>query len=210
MPEAFSVVYEALVRSLTMTQNWLFTAIVFAMVALLVHFISKLSIDFAKEVAIALGCVMNIFGFVVAVFVANANVSIPAVIGLTLLSGIVVIIIRCFDAILDYNRAENVQFEDDDNFYNVRIVPKVIISKPKRVVKRIRPDKEDLTYETAHRSAQVIYEDDDFYDDDFVPPLPRDHRHTGTRPRPPAREPRATMDYADQEPFIDDDEDFYE
>ena len=187
MPEAFSVVYEALIRSLTMTQNWLFTAVVFAMVVLLVHFISKLAIDFAKEVAIALGCVMNIFGFVVAAFVAGANVNILSVIGLTLLSGVLVLIIRCFDAILDYNRAETVQFEDDDNFYHVRIVPKVIISKPQRVVKRIRPDKDDLTYEARHRSSSVVYEDDEFYDDDFVPPLPREHRHTGTRPTPGPR-----------------------
>jgi len=191
MPEAFSIVYETLMRSVTQTQNWLFTAVVFAMVILLVHFISKLAIDFAKEVAIALGCVMNIFGFVVAVMVADANVSIPAVIGLTLLCGVLAVIIRCFDAILNYQRAESVQFEDDDNYYHVRIVPKVIIAKPQRVVKRIRPEAtDDLVYEVAPQPEDDLdddwQDDEDFQDEDFLPPPPRPRpRYTPPlRPRP--------------------------
>ena len=193
MPEAFSIVYETLLRSVTQTQNWLFAAVVFAMVILLVHFISKLAIDYAKEVAIALGCVMNIFGFVVAVMVADASVSIPSVIGFTLLCGILAVIVRCFDAILNYQRAESVQFEDDDNYYHVRIVPKVIIAKPQRVVKRIRPEAaDDLVYEVAPQPEEDLDDDlNDFDDDndwqeedDFTPPPPRPRPRPVTRPRP--------------------------
>ncbi|MCL2286983.1 MAG: hypothetical protein FWC32_11565 [Firmicutes bacterium] len=142
LPEAFSVVYETLVHSLAVTHTWLFTAVVFAMVIVLVHFISRLSIDYAKEIAIALGCVMNIFGFIVAVLIAGESANIGLVIIMTILCGILAGLVRCFDAILDYQRAESVQFEDDNNFYHVRIVPKVILSKSQRVVKRIRPTSE--------------------------------------------------------------------
>jgi hypothetical protein len=142
LPEAFSVVYDTLMHSLTVTQTWLFTAVVFAMVVLLVHFVSRLSIDFAKEIAIVLGCVMNIFGFIVAVLVAGETANIGLVIIVTLLCGILAGLVRCFDSILDYQRAESVQFEDDNNYYHVRIVPKVVLTKSQRVVKRIRPQSE--------------------------------------------------------------------
>jgi len=106
----------------------------------LVHFVSRMAIDFAKEVAIALGCIMTIFGFIVSVLVAGANVGIGVMLLSTILCGVLAVLVRCFDAILDYQRAEAVQFEDDNNFYHVRIVPKVILTKPKRVVKRIRSE----------------------------------------------------------------------
>ena len=165
LPEAFSVVYETLMHSLTVTQTWLYTAVVFAMVIVLVHFVSRLAIDFAREIAIVLGCIMNIFGFIVAVLIAGetANIGIGLVIVVTILCGILAGLIRCFDSILDYQRAESVQFEDDNNYYHVRIVPKVILTKSQRVVKRIRPQSEEELpmeprdkdrFDTARRAKQ--------------------------------------------------------
>jgi len=144
IPEAFSVVYETLMRTVTGTQDWVFVAVIFAMVIVLVHFVSRLAIDYSKEIAIALGCVMNIFGLIVTVMVVDANVEIGRMIGATLLCGLLAGAVRCFDSILAYQRAESVQFEDDNNYYHVRMVPKVMLSKPKRVVKRIRPETGDL------------------------------------------------------------------
>jgi len=151
LPEAFSVVYETLMHSLTVTQDWLFIAVVFAMVVVLVHFVSRLSIDFAKEIAIGLGCLMNIFGFIVTAMIDGATVEMGMVIVMTILCGVIAWIVRCFDSILDYQRAESVQFEDDDNFYHVRIVPKVVLTKSKRVVKRIRADEDRPRQETTRR-----------------------------------------------------------
>jgi len=103
------------------------------------------------------------------------------------------VIVRCFDAILNYQRAESVQFEDDDNYYHVRIVPKVIIAKPQRVVKRIRPEAaDDLVYEVAPQPEEDLDDDlNDFDDDndwqeedDFTPPPPRPRPRPVTRPRP--------------------------
>ena len=38
---------------------------------------------------------------------------------------------------MDYSRAENVQFEDDEYYYYVKAVPKVILSRPEKTVKKI-------------------------------------------------------------------------
>jgi len=202
LPEAFSIVHETLMHSLTVSRTGLFTAVIFAMVIVLVHFVSRLSIDFAKEIAIALGCVINIFGFIVAVLIAGENANIGLVIVLTILCGILAGFIRCFDAILDYQRAESVQFEDDNNYYHVRIVPKVILTKSKRVVKRIRPQSEA-----------------DFPSDDDRPVTarrPRPAGHTGAlrqqetgarRPRPSTDMPQENIPPVRRRPLPKPDED---
>ncbi|MCL2841572.1 MAG: hypothetical protein FWE05_12470 [Defluviitaleaceae bacterium] len=142
LPGRFSEVYAALMSGLTVTQEWLFTSVIFAMVIVLVHFVSRQAIDYAKEISIALGCVMTIFGFIVAVLVTDDQISIGLMIFGTLICGVIAAIVRFFDGVLDYQRAEAVQFEDDNNYYHVRIVPKVIMTKSQRVVKRIRPQPE--------------------------------------------------------------------
>jgi len=138
LPDAFGDVYSTIMDNLASVDEWLFRAIVFAMVVVLVHFVSKQSIDYAKEIAIGLGCVMTIFGFIISVLFAGATENIGIMIFLTILCGMVALLVRFFDGILDYQRAETVQFEDDNNFYHVRIVPKVIMTKAQRSVKRIR------------------------------------------------------------------------
>jgi len=155
LPEALTAVYDTLMRSVTGSNDWIFTAVVFAMVIVLVHFVSRLAIDYAREIAIVLGCVMNIFGFIVAVLAVDGGANIGAVIGLTILCGILAGVVRFFDSILDYQRAESVVFEDDNNHYHVRIVPKVVMTKPQRVVKRIRPQ-EPLTEPEPQREFPVL------------------------------------------------------
>jgi len=142
LPGRFSEVYAALMSGVTMSPEWLFTAVIFVMVIVLVHFVSRQSIDYAKEISIALGCVMTIFGFIVAVLVTGEQISIGIMIFGTLVCGVIAALVRFFDGVLDYQRAESVQFEDDNNYYHVRIVPKVIMTKAQRVVKRIRPQPE--------------------------------------------------------------------
>jgi hypothetical protein len=141
MPETFMEVYTALMASLSATQSWMFTAFLFAMVILVVHVVSRLSIDYAKELSLALGCILMIFGFIIAVLITGDNLNILSVIFGSVLCTLLALLVRCFDSILDYQRAERVQFEDDNNFYYVRVVPKIAIAKRKRSVRRIRPQR---------------------------------------------------------------------
>jgi hypothetical protein len=143
LPGSFEELYVSLLNSLSTTPAWLFYAFVFVMVTIIVHAISRLSIDFSREIAIALGCVFNIFGFFMAVLMAGEDIPIASVLFGTLLCGAIALLARCFDALLDYQRAESVQFEDENNYYYVRMVPKVLMTKRKRVVRRIRPQPED-------------------------------------------------------------------
>ena len=139
MPETFAEIYNSVVNSIAATQSWLFTAFVFALVVVTVYVVSRLTIDYSKEIAILLGCVITVIGKVLEAIVTGGIVSIGAVVFQTILCGALVFIVRFFDAVLDYQSAESVQFEDEGNFYYVRIVPKIAIAPKKRVVRRIRP-----------------------------------------------------------------------
>ena len=143
MPGTFSDVYTSLVNSLSATQGWVFYAFVFAMVIIVVHVMSRMSIDFSKEIAIVVGCVLNIIGFILAVLLTRANIGIVGVVFGSLVCGCIAEVMRFFDAVLDYQRAESVQFEDETHYYYVRVVPKIVLTKRKRVVRRIRPRPED-------------------------------------------------------------------
>jgi hypothetical protein len=139
MPDIFGDVYSAFTNALAASGDWVFTAFIFAMVTILVYVVSRLSVDFAKEIAIGLGCALMIFSYIMASVVADMNVNLLNVIVMTLLCGLLAEFARLFDPILDYQRAESVQFEDDNNYYYVRVVPKIQLTKSKRTVKRIRP-----------------------------------------------------------------------
>ena len=143
MPDVFGDVYSAFVNALTNTSDWVFTAFIFAMVIVLVNVVSRLAMDFAKEIAIGLGCAMLIFSYIMASLFAGVNVQLGEVIFMTIICGLLSELGRLLDPVLDYQRAESVQFEDDNNYYYVRIVPKIQLTKSKRTVKRIRPQPEE-------------------------------------------------------------------
>jgi hypothetical protein len=147
LPATFTEVYTTLLTSLSTTQSWLFTAFIFAMVIIVVHVVSRLSIDFAKELSILLGCILMIFSFIMAVLVAGESVNIGGVILGSVICAALAELVRLFDPILDFQRAESVQFEDDNNYYYVRMVPKILMTKRKRVVRRIRPQREETEEE---------------------------------------------------------------
>ena len=142
LPSVFTDAYTTMMGRFGDSNTWILEAVIFAMVIVVVYFVSRQAIDYAKEIAIGLGTALMIFGFIAMVVFAEETMAIPPMILWTILCGIIAILIRLFDSVLDYQRAESVQFEDDNNYYHVRVVPKVIMTKPKRVVKRIRPNSE--------------------------------------------------------------------
>ncbi len=151
LPSMFSTVYLSVLDSISGKEGWIFTAFIFAMVILIVFAISKTTLDYAKEIAVGVGAVILIISFIVVAIVADIDVSILSVIFFTIISAIIVLVVRFFDVVLDYSRAETVQFEDENNYYTVKVVPKIFLTKRKSVVKKVssaydKYEKENLVY----------------------------------------------------------------
>ena len=140
MASTFPEVYVQMLQQFSTNTDWIFVAFVFCMIVLAVYGISRLSIDYSKELAIGLGAVLNVLAFIIVVLITRIEINLVFMFLSTLISVMIVEVIHFFDILLDYSRAESVQFEDDENYYYVKVVPKVAIAKKKRVVKRIRPN----------------------------------------------------------------------
>ena len=138
MPATFAEVYVQMLQQLSNHTDWIFVAFVFAMIVIAVYGISRLSIDYSKELAIGLGAVLNVVAFIIVVLITRMEINLLFMLLSTIISVLIIEVIHFFDILLDYSRAESVQFEDDENYYYVKVVPKIMMSKKKRVVKRIR------------------------------------------------------------------------
>ncbi|MDR1209623.1 MAG: hypothetical protein LBK41_04850 [Clostridiales bacterium] len=116
----------------------LFSAFVYAMAILAVFALGRLKdFDYAKEISIVIGAITLMIGFVVGIIVSSIQVPILEVILFVTLSAAIVEFARFFDIALNYRKADQVEFQDEENYYYVRVIPKVIL-------KRMQPDAEGM------------------------------------------------------------------
>ncbi|MCL2752805.1 MAG: hypothetical protein FWE44_01495 [Defluviitaleaceae bacterium] len=124
LPTGFAEVFNEIYYVLTTDIGWVIVGFVFAMMILAVHLISSLSINRSRDIALAVGAGIGFVCMIMVVAIANVNMTILGVILGSIVSFGMVWVVKFFDKVKDYTRVENVQFEDDDNVYYVKIVPK--------------------------------------------------------------------------------------
>ena len=129
----YTKVFEALIDC----KDILIVSGVFAVVIIVVYTVRKLKMEYAAELAILAGAVVNVFGFLICDLRFDTRVTIGSMIGGTLLSALAAFVALFFKRVLDYTAVENVQFEDDDYYYYVKAVPKIEIGVAKRTVEHI-------------------------------------------------------------------------
>ncbi len=104
-----------------------------------VYIVRRARTDYAPYIAIAAGGIINIFGYILSMIIFDSYdiKLIVSVIILTLLGVLIGCIIQFFSVVLDYQRAEKVKFEDEDNVYYVKIVPKVEVKAKQALEEKI-------------------------------------------------------------------------
>lgn len=122
------LLFDYVIDDLIKNQEMAMTILIFSLVTLVVYCVRRLQFDYSFEISVAIGMVVNVFGFLVMDSKLNMAMNIGEMILYTLLSGIVVLVVYFFKRVLDYTAVEKVQFEDEDYYYYVRAVPKINIS----------------------------------------------------------------------------------
>ena len=127
----------SLVDSL-LTNKEMFLCIAAMMVTvLIVYFIRRLSVDHSWEIAIGVGCVVNIVIHLSGALFPSVSVQIlPLLLG-SVGAVLITFCVKFFVFSVDYTRTERVQFEDDEYYYYVKAIPKNEIAAPKKTVKKI-------------------------------------------------------------------------
>lgn len=111
--------------------------IAFALTVIIVYLIRRLSIDHSWTIAIIAGTIAQMVVLLLGALLMDAEVSTIGIILGSLVSAGIAMVVEFLMFQMDYSRAENVQFEDDEYYYYVKAVPKVILSRPEKTVKKI-------------------------------------------------------------------------
>ena len=111
--------------------------VAFTVTVIVVYLIRRMSVDHSWTIAMAAGIIIEVLILLVGDLMYDTNLSI-----LSALLGAIVTVIVCkgiefFRFCLDYSRTEKVQFEDDEYYYYVKVVPKMTVSAPTNTVKKI-------------------------------------------------------------------------
>ncbi len=109
----------------------------FAITILAVYLIRRMSISHAWTIAMAVGVLTDIVVLLIGDLLYDINVPVGGVLIGSILAFGVGKVLEFFRFCVDYDRAEKVQFEDDEYYYYVRAVPKMSVAAPSKTVKRI-------------------------------------------------------------------------
>ncbi len=139
--EEMTAKFRFIIDGMLNNREMVVTVAAFAVTIILVYLIRRLSIDHSWTIAIVAGALVNVMVLLVGDLMFDTNVSIAGVIGGTIVSSLIVLVIQFFAFHVDYSRTEKVQFEDDEYYYYVKAVPKVTVAAPERKVKKINQQK---------------------------------------------------------------------
>lgn len=111
------------------------TVVVFAISAIVVYFVRRLSIDHAWKVAVVSGALVQISGLFVGYLLFDISGRIFSMILGNVVAILLGLVIEFVFMNLDYSRTERVQFEDDDYYYFVKAIPKkMVASSDKEII----------------------------------------------------------------------------
>ena len=126
-----------------------------------IYIIRKQAIDYGPYIAIGVGAIMNIIGFGLAsIFFEDIGISLVSIIIESILFSLIAGVMQFLSGVLDYQRAETVNFEDDDNYYYVKIVPKIKLNFKEKEVKKVYTSTNSMN----HFDKSMLDEYDDFSD----------------------------------------------
>ncbi len=109
----------------------------FVITLLVVYFVRRLPFKRNWEVAIGAGVVVQIVALLVGDVIMDTGISFVNVILVSILAVAIGFGIKFFAFCVDFNRAERVQFEDDDYYYYVKAVPKISLAESSGKVRKI-------------------------------------------------------------------------
>lgn len=125
--EGYKYIFEHLVQDKTL----LLTIIVFAVVIVLTYIIYRMSFAYSWYVAIITGGIVEIVLFLVGTLSMETEISLSGALLGCIFAILVALIVQFFKTVVDYSSVENTQFEDDEYYYYVKAVPKIMSDRQK-------------------------------------------------------------------------------
>ena len=123
--------------------------VAFIICTLVVYTLRKQAIAHAWTIAVIAGAVVNIVVVAIGDVAMGVHASYGSLIFGSIGAAVIGVILELFFFSVDYSRSENLQYEDDEYYYYVKAVPKIVVSTPEKTVKRINERQETEIMDTA-------------------------------------------------------------
>ena len=140
---------QSILQAMIGDRTLLIYVIAFVVAGGAIYFLRRRSIDRAWPIAIGVGAFLNLLILLVGDLTFDADVGILGAIFGVVLGVIVSFVILFFTFHLDYSRVEHAQFEDEDYYYYVKAVPKIVLQERAVRVKSINRVHDADTHEEA-------------------------------------------------------------
>ena len=137
--------------------------IAFIICLFVVYTVRRMAVDHAWKFGIVAGAVVNIVVIAAGDMVFNVSLSYPALIGGSIGAILIGLILELLFFSVDYSRSESLQYEDDEYYYFVKAIPKIVVAAPEKTVKRINKreerqeteiiDTEEIRKKTSQKSS---------------------------------------------------------
>lgn len=141
-------------QSLSNKEMWVMTAAI-AVGLLLVYAIRTRSVDHAWKIASASGAVVAIVIGAAGNVMLNVHISYATMIIGGLVGMIVGLVLEFLLFSVNYTRTEQMQFEDDEYYYYVKAVPKIVVSAPEVSVKHIN-ERQEAVVNNDYQGTMLI------------------------------------------------------
>ncbi len=135
--------YRYVVDGLLNNKTMLVMIVAFMVTVLIVYMLRRLSVNYSWSIAIVAGAIVAVAILLVGDLMFETNISIVSTIIGAVISAALVKLLQFFVFNVDYSRTEYVQFEDDEYYYYVKAVPKMMLAKPSKTVKKITSQKKN-------------------------------------------------------------------
>lgn len=121
--------------------------IIMIVTLVIVNIIRRLSIENAWIVAIITGTLVEAVGLISGYMILGISGKTVEVLAGSVIALLIAFVIQFFCFHLDYSRTERLQFEDDEYYYYVKAIPKVMVSGSEKKVKKFsgRDEEERLS-----------------------------------------------------------------
>lgn len=145
MVEGYKYIFQNLVQDKTL----LLTIVVFAVVIVITYIIYRMSFAYSWYVAIITGGVVEIILFLIGTMSMEVDISLAGALLGCILAILVSIVVQFFKTVVDYSSVENTQFEDDEYYYYVKAVPKVMSDSRRKRTRDTSPAQKPVQRQRA-------------------------------------------------------------
>lgn len=129
--------YQYIIDMLVDNKFMLLTFVVFACVILVTYLIYRLSFANSWIVAFVVGGILNVVLFLVGSVNLVVEVELSSILIGSLVGILIAVFLQFCKGLVDYQRTELLQFEDDDYYYYVKAIPKLSVAESNKNVKHI-------------------------------------------------------------------------